>query len=34
MIYAISLQEKNESLAFIYEGFQYGSISMRCFQIG
>jgi 4,5-DOPA dioxygenase extradiol len=34
MIYAISLQEKNESPAFIYEGFQYGSISMRCFQIG
>jgi 4,5-DOPA dioxygenase extradiol len=34
MIYAISLQEKNESLAFTYEGFQYGSISMRCFQIG
>ncbi len=34
MIYAIALQEKNEPLAFTYEGFQYGSISMRCFQIG
>jgi 4,5-DOPA dioxygenase extradiol len=34
MIYAISLQEKDEPLAFSYEGFQYGSISMRCFQIG
>ncbi|NPE29517.1 4,5-DOPA dioxygenase extradiol [Methanococcoides sp. SA1] len=34
MIYAIALQEKNEPLNFIYEGFQYGSISMRCFQIG
>jgi 4,5-DOPA dioxygenase extradiol len=34
MIYAIALQEKNEPLTFTYEGFQYGSISMRCFQIG
>jgi 4,5-DOPA dioxygenase extradiol len=34
MIYAISLQEKNESLVFTYEGFHYGSISMRCIQIG
>jgi 4,5-DOPA dioxygenase extradiol len=34
MIYAIALREKNEPLTFIYEGFQYGSISMRCFQIG
>jgi 4,5-DOPA dioxygenase extradiol len=34
VIYAIALQEKNEPLTFIHEGFQYGSISMRCFQIG
>jgi 4,5-DOPA dioxygenase extradiol len=34
MIYAIALQEKNEPLTFIHEGFQYGSISMRCFHIG
>jgi 4,5-DOPA dioxygenase extradiol len=34
MIYAIALQEKNEALTFIHEGFQHGSISMRCFQIG
>lgn len=34
MIYAIALQEKDETLEFIYEGFQHGSISMRCFQIG
>jgi 4,5-DOPA dioxygenase extradiol len=34
MIYAIALQEKNETLKFIFEGFQNGSISMRCFQIG
>ena len=34
MIYALALQEKNEPLTFVHEGFQYGSISMRCFQIG
>jgi len=34
MIYTIALQEKNEPLKFVYEGFQNGSISMRCFQIG
>ena len=34
MIYAIALKEKNEPLTFIHEGFQYGSVSMRCFKIG
>ena len=34
MIYALALQEEEEPLKFIYEGFQHGSISMRCFQIG
>ena len=34
MIYAIALREGNEPLTFTYEGFQNGSISMRCFQIG
>lgn len=34
MIYAIALQEKGEPLSFTHEGFQNGSISMRCFQIG
>ncbi len=34
MIYAIALQEKNEPLTFTHEGFQYGSVSMRCFKIG
>jgi 4,5-DOPA dioxygenase extradiol len=34
MIYAIAQREKNEPLIFTYEGFQYGSISMRCFRIG
>ena len=34
MIYAIALQGKNEPLTFTHEGFQYGSVSMRCFKIG
>jgi 4,5-DOPA dioxygenase extradiol len=34
MIYAAALQEKDEPLVFMHEGFQYGSISMRCFRIG
>ncbi len=34
MIYTIALREKDEPIAFTYEGFQHGSISMRCFQIG
>jgi len=34
MIYAAALQRKDEPLTFFYEGFQNGSISMRCFRIG
>ncbi|MCX9081499.1 MAG: 4,5-DOPA dioxygenase extradiol [Candidatus Methanoperedens sp.] len=34
MIYVLALQEENDPLKFTYEGFQYGSISMRSFQIG
>jgi len=34
MIYAITLQEKDDDLQFTHEGFQHGSISMRCFRIG
>jgi 4,5-DOPA dioxygenase extradiol len=34
LIYTIALQEKDESVIFIHEGFQYGSVSMRCIQIG
>ncbi len=34
MIYAVGLQRKDDSLKFIHEGFQHGSVSMRCFQIG
>jgi len=34
MICVIALQQKDERITFTYEGFQYGSISMRCFRIG
>lgn len=34
MIYAIALQQKDDALEFVHEGFQYGSISMRSFRIG
>ncbi len=34
MIYVMALQGKNEPLTFVHEGFQNGSISMRCFRIG
>ncbi len=34
LLYAISLQEKGEKIEFLYEGFQYANISMRCFRIG
>jgi 4,5-DOPA dioxygenase extradiol len=34
MLFAAALQEKSDSLEFIYEGFQNRSISMRCFKIG
>jgi 4,5-DOPA dioxygenase extradiol len=34
MIYSIALQEDDEPLSFTFEGFQNGSISMRCFRIG
>ena len=34
MIYAIALQQKDEPLKFVHEGFQHGSVSMRAFEIG
>ncbi len=34
MIYIIGLQRKEETLKFIHEGFQHGSVSMRAFRIG
>jgi 4,5-DOPA dioxygenase extradiol len=33
MIYALGLQSDRESIRFIYEGFQNGSLSMRCFEL-
>ncbi|MFW9829478.1 MAG: 4,5-DOPA dioxygenase extradiol [Promethearchaeota archaeon] len=34
MIYILGLQEEEDPIKFVHEGFQHGSISMRCFQIG
>ena len=34
MIYTIALQKEEEMIEFTHEGFQHGSVSMRCFQIG
>jgi 4,5-DOPA dioxygenase extradiol len=34
MLYAVGLQQPGEQVEFLYEGFQYGNISMRCFRIG
>jgi 4,5-DOPA dioxygenase extradiol len=33
MLYILGLADKNEDIKYIFEGFQYGSASMRCFQI-
>ena len=34
LLYAIGLQQPGEPVQFLYEGFQYANISMRCFRIG
>lgn len=34
MIFVMGMQERDDELEFIYEGFQNRSISMRCFKIG
>jgi 4,5-DOPA dioxygenase extradiol len=34
MIFAIGLQERNDELEFLYEGFQNRSVSIRCFRVG
>lgn len=34
MIYAIGLQESDDQLAFVHEGIQNASVSMRCFRLG
>ncbi|PZU85887.1 MAG: 4,5-DOPA dioxygenase extradiol [Chryseobacterium sp.] len=33
MLYTLGLADKDENMKYIYEGYQYGSLSMRCFQI-
>ena len=33
MLYTLGLADKNEEVKYLFEGFQYGSASMRCFQI-
>ena len=33
MIYILALQEDDDNVDFFYQGFQHGSISMRCFLI-
>jgi 4,5-DOPA dioxygenase extradiol len=33
MLYVLGLADKNEQLTYLFEGMQYGSISMRCFKI-
>jgi 4,5-DOPA dioxygenase extradiol len=34
MIFTIGMQKEDDTLEFLYEGFQNRSISMRCFRIG
>ncbi|UKT65996.1 4,5-DOPA dioxygenase extradiol [Pedobacter mucosus] len=34
MIYSLGMVEKNESITHLFEGYQFGSMSMRCFKIG
>jgi len=34
LIYAMGMIDRNEPIEYIYEGYQFASLSMRCFQIG
>jgi 4,5-DOPA dioxygenase extradiol len=34
MLYTLGLASPNEPITYLYEGFQYANISMRCFKIG
>lgn len=34
LIYTLGLASKDEPVSYLYEGFQYAGISMRCFKIG
>lgn len=33
MLYILGLAEKNEQVKYLFEGLQYGCVSMRCFQV-
>jgi 4,5-DOPA dioxygenase extradiol len=33
MLYTLGLAEPSESVRYLFEGFQYGSVSMRCFLV-
>ena len=33
MLYTLGLADKSEEVKYLFEGFQFGSASMRCFQI-
>lgn len=34
MLYTLGMAKSNEPIKYIYEGYEFGSLSMRCFQIG
>ncbi|MDA8442960.1 MAG: 4,5-DOPA dioxygenase extradiol [Peptococcaceae bacterium] len=34
LLYVAGLQQPTDQIKFVYEGFQYGSMSMRCLRIG
>ncbi len=34
LLYALGLQQEGESMQFLFEGFQYATVSMRCLRIG
>ncbi len=34
MLYVLGMYHKDEKINFLYEGFEFGSLSMRCFSIG
>lgn len=34
MLYTLGFAARNEPVTYLYEGFQYANISMRCFKIG
>jgi 4,5-DOPA dioxygenase extradiol len=34
LLYILGLQEEDDGITFIHEGFQHGSMSMRCFMLG